>query len=59
MFEHFTRYPTVLPIVEYPDTPTLLASIQSAIIEPAEERVRARNHLAATPIPRVVLSRPS
>jgi hypothetical protein len=38
MFEHFTRYPSVLPVLRYSDVDGLLRSIQESIIEPAEQR---------------------
>jgi hypothetical protein len=36
MFEHFTRFPWVLPIYRYPDQANLLQSLQEKIIAPAE-----------------------
>jgi hypothetical protein len=38
MFEHFERFPWVLPIYHYSDTPGLLASIKEHIIKPVEQR---------------------
>src|SRR5438128_10364900 len=40
MFEHFPRYPWVLPIYRYPDVDKLLHSIQEHIIDPAEKKAR-------------------
>jgi len=36
MFEHFTRYPWVLPIYRYENEEVLLLSLQGKIIDPAE-----------------------
>jgi uncharacterized protein YjbI with pentapeptide repeats len=36
MFEHYERYPWVLPIYRYQDIPSLLASIKERIITPVE-----------------------
>ena len=38
MFEHFPRYPWVLPIYRYRDIDELLISIQEHVILPAEQR---------------------
>jgi Pentapeptide repeats (8 copies) len=38
MFEHYERYPWVLPIYRYQDIPSLLASIKDHIIKPVEQR---------------------
>lgn len=38
MFEHYKRYPWVLPIYHYQDVPNLLASIKEHIIKPVEEK---------------------
>jgi hypothetical protein len=54
MFEHFTRYAWVLPVVEYPGLEVLLAAIQDKIIQPAEERAQAQISLPHVPA-RVVL----
>jgi uncharacterized protein YjbI with pentapeptide repeats len=40
MFEHFKRYPWVLPVYEYEDTPQLLASLTDQVIVPAEAKVK-------------------
>ncbi len=40
MFEHFKRYPWVLPVYEYADTPQLLASLLEQVISPAEAKVK-------------------
>ncbi len=40
MFEHFKRYPWVLPVYEYADTPQLLASLTEQVISPAEAKVK-------------------
>lgn len=37
MFEHFKRYPWVLPIFEYGDAIQLISEIEGSIIRPAEE----------------------
>lgn len=36
MFEHFKRYPWVLPVSEYPDSSGLIQSLGAAVIDPAE-----------------------
>ncbi len=41
MFEHFTKFPWVLPIHRYSDLASLLASFKDQIIEPAEEKAKA------------------
>jgi hypothetical protein len=38
MFEHFSRYPWVLPIYHYTDEESLLHSLKENIIEPAEKK---------------------
>jgi hypothetical protein len=43
MFEHFTRYPWVLPIYCYTDEANLLQSLQEKIIAPAEQKANAIN----------------
>jgi uncharacterized protein YjbI with pentapeptide repeats len=40
MFEHFRRYPWVLPIYLYDDQETLLRSLDTAIIAPAVEKAQ-------------------
>ncbi len=40
MFEHFRRYPWVLPVYEYDDIPHLLASLTERVISPAEAAVK-------------------
>ncbi len=40
MFEHFTRFPWVLPIYHYTDEDSLLQSFKENIIEPAERRAK-------------------
>jgi pentapeptide repeat protein len=40
MFEHFTRYPWVLPTFRYTDTSALLAALQERVIDPAERMAR-------------------
>jgi len=40
MFEHFTRYPWVLPVNRYTDEVSLLASINEKVIVPAEEKAQ-------------------
>jgi uncharacterized protein YjbI with pentapeptide repeats len=39
MFEHFTRYPWVLPVCRYTDEASLLLSLQTSVIGPAEDKV--------------------
>jgi uncharacterized protein YjbI with pentapeptide repeats len=55
MFEHFERYPWVLPVVEYPSLPVLVNALQSSIIEPAERRAQQQIEHPALSRPRVVL----
>jgi uncharacterized protein YjbI with pentapeptide repeats len=40
MFEHFTRYPWVLPVYRYTDEPSLIASISENVIAPAEQKAK-------------------
>ena len=40
MFEHFKRYPWVLDTVIYQDQETLLRSLESIIIFPAEQKAK-------------------
>jgi hypothetical protein len=40
MFEHFRRYPWVLPTVLYKDESELLAGIAEKVIAPAEKKVQ-------------------
>ena len=40
MFEHFIRYPWVLPIYRYMDEGSLLASLNEKVIAPAEEKTK-------------------
>jgi hypothetical protein len=42
MFEHFSRYPWVLPIFRYTDTATLLAALHEQVIVPAESMAQKR-----------------
>jgi hypothetical protein len=39
MFEHFTRYPWVLPTYCYADEESLVLSLQDKVIDPAEKKV--------------------
>jgi hypothetical protein len=39
MFEHWQRYPWVLPICRYDVTESLLASLADRVITPAEQKV--------------------
>ncbi len=41
MFEHFTKFPWVLPLHRYSDLASLLASFKDQIIEPAEKKAKA------------------
>ncbi len=40
MFEHFTRFPWVLPIYRYKDEASLLQSLKENVIDPAEEKAK-------------------
>ena len=40
MFEHFTRFPWVLPVYRYTDEAGLLKSLQENIINPAEQKAQ-------------------
>ena len=40
MFEHFTRFPWVLPIYQYTDQATLLQTLKENVIEPAEHKAQ-------------------
>jgi uncharacterized protein YjbI with pentapeptide repeats len=40
MFEHFTKFPWVLPIYHYADERSLLQSLKENIIEPAEQKAK-------------------
>lgn len=40
MFEHFARYPWVLPIYRYPDEVSLLQSLKEEVIAPAEAKAQ-------------------
>ena len=40
MFEHFTRFPWVLPVYHYTDQAHLLATLKGQVIEPAEQKAR-------------------
>lgn len=40
MFEHFMRFPWVLPIYHYTDQANLLKSLSESIIDPAEQKVQ-------------------
>jgi hypothetical protein len=40
MFEHFKRYPWVLPVHHYEDQAALLAALGERVITPAEEKAR-------------------
>ena len=40
MFEHFTKYPWVLPIHRYSDLPHLLTTLKEQVIEPAEKKAK-------------------
>jgi uncharacterized protein YjbI with pentapeptide repeats len=39
MFVDLAAYPWVLPTEEYPDAPTLIASVRQIVVEPAERKV--------------------
>jgi len=40
IFEHFTRFPWVLPVYHYTDEETLLLSLKESIIDPAEQKAQ-------------------
>ena len=40
MFEHFMRYPWVLPTFRYQDTMSLLVSLKEHVITPSEQKAR-------------------
>jgi uncharacterized protein YjbI with pentapeptide repeats len=40
MFEHFTRFPWVLPVYHYTDQASLLKSLQGKVITPAEQKAK-------------------
>ena len=40
MFEHFKRYPWVLPLYRYKDETSLLQSLKENVIEPAEQKAQ-------------------
>ena len=40
MFEHFTRYPWVLPLYRYMDQASLLQSLKKHVIEPADKKAK-------------------
>jgi hypothetical protein len=40
MFEHFTRFPWVLPVYHYTDEVSLLQSLKEHVIEPAEQKAQ-------------------
>lgn len=40
MFEHFKRYPWVLPVFEYENEDQVIASLDSHVIGPAEARAK-------------------
>jgi hypothetical protein len=40
MFEHFTRFPWVLPVYHYADEERLLQSLREKVIVPAEQKVQ-------------------
>jgi hypothetical protein len=40
MFEHFTRFPWVLPVYRYTDEGSLLKYLQEKVITPAEQKAK-------------------
>jgi hypothetical protein len=40
MFEHFTRFPWVLPLYRYADEINLLQSLKETVIDPAERKAK-------------------
>jgi len=47
MFEHYERYPWVLPLYRYQDTPSLLASIKEHILKPVEAKANEKEKTRA------------
>jgi len=43
MFEHFTRFPWVLPVYRYADEASLLQSLHENVIAPAEQKAKKLN----------------
>jgi hypothetical protein len=40
IFEHFTRFPWVLPVYRYTDRVSLLQSLQEKVMTPAEQKAQ-------------------
>ena len=40
MFEHFTRFPWVLPVYRYSNEVILLQSLQEKVVDPAEQKAK-------------------
>jgi hypothetical protein len=40
MFEHFTRFPWVLPVYNYIDQTSLLQSLKEKVLDPAEQKAK-------------------
>jgi hypothetical protein len=40
MFEHFSRYPWVLPVYQYINQASLLQSLKENVIDPAEQKAQ-------------------
>jgi hypothetical protein len=53
MFEHYTRYPWVLPLYRYETQDQLIAALREQVIEPAERKALEMRS-AARPIPPII-----
>jgi Pentapeptide repeats (8 copies) len=48
MFEHFTRFPWVLPVYRYKDKESLLNSLKESILDPAEDKAKELENLRSS-----------
>ena len=53
MFEHYARYPWVLPLYRYGTPDQLIAALGEQVIEPAERKA-SEMHSGARPIPPII-----
>jgi len=53
MFEHYARYPWVLPLYRYGTPDQLIAALGEQVIEPAERKA-LEMHSGAKPIPPII-----